>query len=200
MSDTISRPEIKTPVTVLSALHGRRWWQLCSGLAAGTIFGFLLHKGRLTDYDVLSGQLLLADFTVAKVMITAVVTGMVGIHLLRSLGWVVHHPKEGSWGAVGIGGLIFGAGFGLLGYCPGTLAGAVGTGALDALLGGMPGILSGTWLFALFYPRLDRTVLKRGYFGALTFPQMWGVNPWAAVCPVCFLLLLLLFWLERAGL
>ena len=124
MGETDPSKGIKRPAAVLTALHGRRWWQLGSGLAAGTIFGFLLQKGGLTDYDVLSGQLLLADFTVARVMITAIVTGMVGIHLLRSLGLAVHHPKEGSWGAVGIGGLIFGAGFGLLGYCPGTLAGA----------------------------------------------------------------------------
>ncbi|HOF04519.1 MAG TPA: YeeE/YedE thiosulfate transporter family protein [Syntrophales bacterium] len=200
MGETDPSKGIKRPAAVLTALHGRRWWQLGSGLAAGTIFGFLLQKGGLTDYDVLSGQLLLADFTVARVMITAIVTGMVGIHLLRSLGLAVHHPKEGSWGAVGIGGLIFGAGFGLLGYCPGTLAGAVGTGALDALLGGMPGLLVGTWLFARLYPRLEGTILKRGYFGPLTFPQLWGVNPWTAVIPVCFALLLLLFGWERAGL
>ena len=53
------------------------------------------------------------------------------------------HAAEGSIGSNVIGGLIFGVGFGLLGYCPGTVAGAVGTGALDALFGGMVGVLMG---------------------------------------------------------
>ena len=53
--------------------RGREIRQWGSGLAAGVLFGFLLQKGGLTGYDVLIGQLLLSDFTVAKVMITAVV-------------------------------------------------------------------------------------------------------------------------------
>lgn len=183
----------------LAIRHRSRRWQLGSGLAAGVLFGFLLQKGGLTRYDVLIGQLLLTDFTVAKVMITAIATGMPGIHLLRSLGVVVHHPKEGSWGAVAIGGLIFGMGFGILGYCPGTLAGAVGAGSLDALLGGLPGILIGTGLFALFYPHLEGTVLKKGYFGSLTVPQLFHINPWFVVIPVCLALIWLLAGLERAG-
>ncbi|HQK79565.1 MAG TPA: YeeE/YedE thiosulfate transporter family protein [Syntrophales bacterium] len=180
--------------------RGREIRQWGSGLAAGVLFGFLLQKGGLTGYDVLIGQLLLSDFTVAKVMITAVVTGMVGIHLLRGLGLAVHHPKEGSWGGAAIGGLIFGVGFGILGYCPGTLAGAIGAGALDAFLGGLPGILIGSGLFAVLYPRLERTILKRGDFGILTFPQLARVNPWCIVLPVCLALVLLLLWMERAGL
>jgi len=42
-----------------------------------------------------------------------------------------------------IGGLLFGIGFGILGYCPGTLVGAIGQGSLDALFGGMIGLLIG---------------------------------------------------------
>lgn len=98
------------------------------GLITGIIFGFLLQKGGVTDYDVLIGQLLLKDFTVIKIIITAIITGMIGIYFLKSKGLVKLHPKPGSLGSVVIGGLLFGIGFGLLGYCPGTVAGAVGHG------------------------------------------------------------------------
>jgi hypothetical protein len=185
---------------MLNALHENRKLQLGAGFAAGILFGFLLQKGGVTEYDIIIGQLLLTDFTVVKMMLSAMVTGMIGVHLLRSLGLAALHPKPGSFGSVIPGGLIFGAGFGLLGYCPGTLAGAVGQGALDALFGGMTGILIGAGLFAEFYPRLDRTIMGRGYFGELTFPQMFKADPWKVVLPVALAVIALLIWMEKSGL
>lgn len=174
--------------------------QLLIGLLIGVAFGFLLQRGGVTYYDVIIGQLLWQDFTVVKIMISAVITGMIGIHAMKSLGWVELHPKPGSAGMTVIGGLIFGVGFGLLGYCPGTLAGAVGQGQLDAMLGGLLGILAGAGLFALLYPRLDAGILKLGSFGDLTFPRLFKVNHWYVVIPVACLLTALLVWMETAGL
>jgi len=65
------------------------------GLAFGVVFGFLLQKGGATKYDVIVGQLLLEDFTVLKIMLSAVVTGMLGIYLMKNLGWVQLYPKSG---------------------------------------------------------------------------------------------------------
>jgi hypothetical protein len=173
---------------MLRTIHGQKGTQLGIGFAAGILFGFLLQKGGVTTYDVIIGQLLLTDFTVVKIMLTAMVTGMVGVHLLRSLGLAELHPKPGSLGSTAIGGLIFGIGFGILGYCPGTVAGAVGQGSLDALLGGVVGI----WL--------DEKVLNKGHFGEITWPQLLKVNSWAVVLPVAVGVVGLLFLLERAGL
>ena len=174
--------------------------QLAVGLSMGIVFGFLLQKGGVTRYDVILGQLLLADFTVFKVMASAVITGMIGVHLLRSRGWVRLHPKPGSWGSSALGGIIFGLGFALLGYCPGTVAGAVGQGSIDALLGGVAGILLGAAVFAELYPRLEETVLSRGGFGDATIPEILGVSPWAAVVPAALLIIGVLFWIEEMGL
>jgi hypothetical protein len=174
--------------------------QLAIGLAIGVLFGFLLQKGGVTDYDVIIGQLLLADFTVLKVMLSAVVTGTLGVHLLRSLGLVRLHPKPGSLGTSVAGGLIFGVGFAVLGYCPGTVTGAVGQGFLDALFGGVVGTLLGTGLFAAAYPRLQKPILSKGDFGAVTLPELLQVNAWAVVVPVAILLTAVLLWMERAGL
>lgn len=170
------------------------------GLVFGILFGFLLQKGGATQYDVILGQLLLVDFTVVKIMLSAVLSGMIGIYLMKTLGWVELYPKSGSLGINIIGGLIFGIGFALLGYCPGTIAGAIGNGYLDALSGGLAGIIIGSGLFAALYPSLRRGILTKGDFGNVTLPQLLKVNAWVVVIPLAILIFLLLLWLETAGL
>jgi len=170
------------------------------GLFFGIIFGFLLQKGGVTKYDVIEGQLLLVDFTVVKVMLSAVITGMVGIFFMKSMGWVELYPKPGSAGISIIGGLIFGVGFAVLGYCPGTISGAVGNGYLDALIGGVIGILIGSGLLASVYPKLREGIFKKGDFGTITLPELLKVNDWVVVIPVCGFILLILYWIESAGL
>jgi hypothetical protein len=145
------------------------------------MFGFLLQKGGVTDYNVIEGQLLLSDFTVVKVMLSAVIFGMIGFHLLRHFGHVQLHAAEGSIGSNVIGGLIFGVGFALLGYCPGTVAGAVGSGGLDALFGGMIGLLIGAGIFAELYPRLRTRILPWGRFPAVTLPEFLHLNLWIVI-------------------
>ena len=172
---------------------------LVFGLGFGILFGFLLHKGGATKYDVIVGQLLLTDFTVLKIMLSAVVTGMIGIYLMKSLGWIQLSLKKGSVGMNVIGALIFGVGFAVLGYCPGTIAGAIGNGFLDAIVGGFVGILMGTWIFALLYPQLKDGILKKGYFGDITLPQLLKVNDWVVVVPLVILIILFLFWIETAN-
>ena len=168
------------------------------GLAFGIVFGFLLQKGGATKYDVIVGQLLLTDFTVVKMILSAILVGMIGIYALKTLGRVELYPKSGSAGKNIIGGLIFGVGFAVLGYCPGTIAGAIGNGYLDAAVGGLAGILIGAGLFAALYPRLRQGILRVGSFGDLTLPRLFKVNDWVVVAPVAVLIILLLYWLERA--
>jgi hypothetical protein len=170
------------------------------GLAFGIVFGFLLQKGGATKYDVIIGQLLLNDFTVLKIMLSAVLTGLIGIYAMKTLGLVELYPKSGSFAKNIIGGLIFGVGFAVIGYCPGTIAGAIGNGYLDALVGGLPGILIGAGLFAALYPRLSQGILEKGDFGDLTLPRLFKVNDWIVVVPVAVLIFLLLYWMEHAGL
>jgi len=185
---------------MLRAIHSNKNLQLLLGLLIGILFGFLLHKGGVTKYDVIIGQLLLEDFTVVKIMLSAVVTGMIGVYCLRSIGLAQLHIKPGSLGQDLTGGLIFGVGFAILGYCPGTLAGAVGRGALDALFGGIPGTLIGAWLFASAYPKLEKGILARGYFGELTLPTLLKLNSWAVIVLVCAVIIVILFVIEKAGL
>ncbi|AQT70143.1 putative inner membrane protein [Anaerohalosphaera lusitana] len=161
---------------MLKGLHAAKGIQLVIGLITGIVFGFLLQKGGVTEYNILIGQLLLEDFTVAKVILMAIAVGMPGIFVLEKLGLVRLHIKKGSVGASLIGGIIFGVGFGLLGYCPGTVTGAAGQGSLDALLGGIPGQMLGAGLFAWWFSTLDAKILNKGDFGKLTIPDLLKVN------------------------
>ncbi len=174
--------------------------QLAWGLLFGVVFGFLLHKGGATSYDVILGQLMLADFTVLKIMLSAVVVGAIGVHLLQGWGRVVLSPKGGSWGKNAVGGLIFGVGFAVLGYCPGTIAGAIGAGRLDALVGGLPGILLGSWLFAVVYPWAKDGVLRKGPFPKVTLPELLRLPRWMVIGLMTALLAVVLYVVERAGL
>ena len=62
--------------------------QLVLGALFGVIFGFLLQRGGVAKYNVLLGVLLLEDFTVVKVMLTAIVVGTVGIFTMYFMGLV----------------------------------------------------------------------------------------------------------------
>ncbi len=149
--------------------------QLVAGGLFGLIFGFLLQKGGVGKYHVLIGALLLEDFTVMKVMLTAIILGGAGIFSLHALGLVELEIKPTRYASNIIGGLLFGVGFGLLGYCPGTAAAALGQGNWD-VLGGMVGLLLGSYLYAEFSATFDRTIHKWGARGKLTLPELFGMK------------------------
>jgi len=137
----------------------------------GLAFGFLLQKGGVAKYNVLIGQLLLQDFTVVKIMVSAIIVGMVGIFTLNHFAKVNLHLKPTRIGAQMIGGLLFGAGFALLAYCPGTGAAALGQGSWDFLFG-MAGLMAGSYLFAEMSGLLKKTVETWGEKGKITLPDV----------------------------
>ncbi|MEJ2364381.1 MAG: YeeE/YedE thiosulfate transporter family protein [Deltaproteobacteria bacterium] len=172
---------------------------LIYGLVTGILFGFFLQKGRVLRYDKQLGALRLLDMTIVKFMLSTVLVGMVGIYLLKDLGLVKLSIKSTNLGANIIGGLLFGVGWGLLGYCPGTSAGALGEGRWDALWG-IIGMLVGAALFAEVYPALKTTILTWGDLGKITLPQVLGLSHWVIV-PVMIVGALVLFWFfEQKGL
>jgi uncharacterized protein len=169
------------------------------GLVTGIAFGFLLQKGRVLRYDRQLGALRLLDMTIIKFMLSSVLVGMVGIYLLVGLGVVELQVKTTILGGVVIGGLLFGLGWGFLGYCPGTSAGALGEGRWDAAWG-ILGMIVGAALYAEAFPLMNRTVLTWGNLGKLTLPGVLGVSPWVII-PLFIVGALLLFrFFERKGL
>ena len=163
---------------------------LIYGLVTGILFGFFLQKARVIRYDKQLGALRLTDMTIVKFMVSSVLVGMVGVYLLLDLGLVKLSLKSTNLGGNIIGGLIFGLGWGLLGYCPGTSAGALGEGRWDALWG-ILGMITGAAVFAEMFPILKKSVLTWGDFGKITLPQIIGVNHWVviSIIVVCGLVL-----------
>ena len=147
------------------------------GLITGVIFGFLLHKGQVTKFSTIVGQFLLKDFTVLKVMLTAVVVGGVGIYAMHGFDWVSLHIKPLVLGGVIGGGLIFGIGMSLLGYCPGTGVAAMAEGSRHAIFGVL-GMLVGAAIYAEVFPYMKASLLELGAFGKLTLTSVTGVSPW----------------------
>ena len=167
-----------------------------TGILFGLLFGFLLQKGGVGKFNVLIGQLLLQDFTVAKVMLTAIVVGMAGVFTLHHFGKVNLHIKPTRIGASIIGGLLFGAGFALLGYCPGTVAVALGQGNWDALFG-MTGLVVGSWIFAELSGWSKRTVETWGDLGKVTLPDLLHLRTNTVVIVMAMALITILLLLDR---
>jgi uncharacterized protein len=172
---------------------------LVYGLLTGIAFGFLLQKGRVLRYDRQLGALRLMDMTIVKFMLSSVLVGMVGVYLLVGLGLAELNVKATILGSVIIGGLLFGLGWGLLGYCPGTSAGALGEGRWDAGWG-ILGMIAGAALYAEAFPWLETTVLTWGNLGKITLPQVLGVSPWLIIPLFAVVALLLFRFFERKGL
>lgn len=175
--------------------------KLAQAVLFGIIFGFLLQKGGVAKFDILVGVLLLENFVVVQVMLSAIIVGMIGVYLLQRAGVLEPQIKETVVGANVIGGLIFGVGFAFIAYCPGTNAAAVGQGNLDAMVG-IVGMMVGSYLFALGSKFTDATVSRWGRLGKRTLADLIG-QP-AGVCIAMFLpwLIIVLLVLElstRAG-
>jgi uncharacterized membrane protein YedE/YeeE len=153
---------------------------LLYGLITGILFGFLLQKGRVLRYDKQLAALRLMDMTIVKFMLSSILVGMIGVYFLKDLGLVKLAVKNTYLFANILGGLIFGLGWGFLGYCPGTAVGAVGEGRWDAVWG-IIGMLIGAAVFAEVFPILKTTVLTWGNFGKITIPQILGINHWIII-------------------
>ena len=169
---------------------------LIAGAMFGLVFGFLLQKGGVGKYNVLIGQLLLQDWTVAKIMLTAIVVGMIGVFPLHHFAKVNLHIKPTRIGANIIGGLVFGAGFALTGYCPGTVAAALGQGSWDALFG-MAGLIAGSWLFAELSGWTKGTIEKWGELGKVQLPDLLSVPRGLFVGGFALALMVILLLLQQ---
>ena len=173
--------------------------QLIYGLVTGILFGFFLQRGQVLRYDKQIGALRLMDMTILKFMLTAIFVGSVGIYLLKDLGLVKLSIKSTVLGATIIGGLIFGLGWGLLGYCPGTSMGAIGEGRWDGLWG-LLGMLAGAAVYAEAYPLMKRTVLTWGDLGKITLPGILGISHWIVVPVFVLAGVGLFYWFEKKNL
>ena len=91
---------------------------------------------------------------------------------------------------------MFGMGWGLIGYCPGTSMGALGEGRWDAVWG-ILGMLAGAALYAEVYPLTKTPLLAWGNLGKVTLPQLLNVNHWIVITVIFILAAGLFIFFEK---
>ena len=165
--------------------------KLVLGLLIGIAFGAILQLGGGSSYRKIMGSLLLKDMDIIKLILMAIAVGTVGIYALDLADMANLSIKPTYVAGIIIAGLIFGVGFAVAGYCPGTCVVAAGEGKTDAfatILGGLTGVM----LYALAYPMLGGLIGITNY-GEVTIPSAFGINGiWIAV-PFSAILFLLIF-------
>jgi uncharacterized protein len=152
--------------------------EILSGLLLGMGFGFVLERAGFGNPNKLTGQFRLTDWSVFKVMFTAIVFAAVGLLIFEKVGLIdagnLFVPPA-YLGASAIGGALVGAGFAVGGYCPGTSVVGFMSGRIDAAIF-LIGLLLGTVLFAGIYPAIESLTTLGEYAKADSLPDAFNIS------------------------
>lgn len=122
-------------------------------LGFGILFGFALSRVGASEFDLILGMFLGADYTLVGVIGTAVVVGFIGMQLLKKFeqptisgeSLKISYKELKPWSLVGAG--IFGLGWGISGACPGTVLAQLGEGKVFGFFT-FAGMIVGTYIYA----------------------------------------------------
>jgi len=133
---------------------------MLAALLIGLAFGFVLERAGFGSSRKLAGIFYFRDMTVLRVMFTAVVTAMLGLAFAFASGWVAPdqvYALPTVYKAQIVGGLLFGIGFVISGWCPGTAAVGAACAKWDAVA-----FLLGTTLGAVAFNELFDILQRLG--------------------------------------
>ena len=148
----------------------------------GFLFGFALHHGGFTDSRKIGKVFYFKDVDVPIVMFTAIVTGMLGLWGLSLIGFLdtgLFYFLPTYLLPVAVGGLLFGVGMVVGGFCPGTAVASVATGKIDPLVF-IIGFFIGSLAFGDFYP-VWGDFYNSDYRGVWRLDQLFGLELGATV-------------------
>jgi uncharacterized protein len=184
------------PLYIFGAFgHGT---SLMIAVGIGFLFGFVLERAGFGDARNLTNIFYFRDMRVLKVMFSALVTAMIGLLFLSWVGLFDYSTllevsllKTYLWPQL-VGGILFGLGFVIGGYCPGTSVVGIASGRLDAVVF-LLGMIVGIWIFAVGFPIWGGFYLSSD-LGRLTLWQVFGLRPeWMALA--ILIMALAAFWL-----
>ena len=166
--------------------------KLLLGLVIGMGIGAVMQLGGASSYRKILGSLLLKDMTIIKLILMTIAVTTVGIYALDLVDMANMSIKPTYVVGIAVAGLIFGVGFAVSGYCPGTCVLASAEGKTDAMLTLIGGLV-GAALYALVYPLMAPLISMTNY-GEITLASVFNLNNgiWIAV-PFSAILLLLVF-------
>lgn len=143
----------------------------------GIGFGFFLEQAGFGSSVKLAQQFYFRDLTVFKVMFTAIITAMSGLFWLSWLGFIdlsLIHVLPTYLVPQLVGGLIFGVGFVMGGYCPGTCCVASVTGKIDGWIH-LIGIFAGIYIFGELFPFIGDWYSSTS-MGEITLAQLFDLS------------------------
>lgn len=122
-------------------------------LGFGILFGFALSRVGASEFDLILGMFLGADYTLIGVIGIAVVVGFIGMQLIKKFeqptisgeSLKISYKELKPWSLVGAG--IFGLGWGISGACPGTVLAQLGEGKVFGFFT-FAGMIVGTYIYA----------------------------------------------------
>lgn len=161
--------------------------KLVLGLILGATFGAVLQLSGSTSHTKIVNALRLRDLTIIKLILTAIGTGLLGVHLLDLFGLANTKVKELYVLGILLAGAIFGLGFAVIGYCPGITLAAAAEGKPDAWVT-IAGGLTGAMAFGFVFPELEEHLLAVGCYGEVTvhgelgIADIWIAAPLGALC------------------
>ena len=140
---------------------------LLYALLVGIAMGALIQRVGASSPRMILASLRLENITIIKFMATTIAVGTVAVYLLSF--WIPMHFDIKPTYVVGVlvGGLIFGTGFAVGGYCPGTCVVGMGEGRRDALAAFLGGI-AGALVFTLVYGLIQGTLIAPLDYGKIT--------------------------------
>jgi uncharacterized membrane protein YedE/YeeE len=160
---------------------------LMLGLFSGIAFGYVIPRAGATNPHKMARGHLMLDPAIPQLMLLAVAFSSVGIIGLQAAGVGRFSVLPISLVATGLGAVIFGIGWGLAGYCPGTCWAAVGEGRMDAIFAFLGG-LAGAAVFAHFHEQLIPMLYLPTSLGKMTLTDLVGSSILAVVILVAVLL------------
>ena len=154
----------------------------------GFLFGFVLERAGFGNVRKLTAIFYLKDFSVLKVMFTAIVVCMLGLLYFSVFGWLdlgrVYLLPTYIWPQIA-GGLILGIGFVMGGYCPTTSIVATVSGKLDGLIF-IIGMMCGSFIFAEIFPFLEG-FYSAGDMGAVRVSDVLKIHSGIVALLVCLM-------------
>ncbi len=165
-------------------------------LVFGFIFGAILQYANLNKLDSISGLATRDNFTVLKALAVAIGIGAIILSVEIWTGFASYHIKPFIIGGIVLGGLTFGTGMAILGYCPGTLPVSLGQGSVDALIGIFGGLLGG-FVYTIGFPSIQEILGPN--LGAVSLNSLMGttITFSLAVITIAATFITASFWLHK---
>lgn len=163
------------------------------GLLIGVAMGFFIQRVRASSPAMIARNLRLENLSVIKFMALTIAVGMIVVYALNLVVPSVLHFDVKPTYVLGVllGGLVFGVGFGLGGYCPGTSVVGIGEGRKDAMVAVLGGVV-GALVFTLVYASVIAPIVAVADYGKITLPSVLHLAPFPVALVVGALFLVVI--------